>query len=268
MAENPVFSEAGAPPLPQEALLTGALTDPGKVFASVAGTSLLIYKVQKGDTLSTIAKDFGISSQTILAANPQVKNKSLRVGQELSIQPVSGVLYELKPQESLELVAMKHGLTVDQLKDFNKSISLAGSTAGATIVIPTAPLPAPAAETTSLPSLRGYFVMPTTGFNWGKLHNRNAIDIANACGTNVTAAQEGMVVGAEEDGWNGGYGGNVVIEHPNGTKTRYAHLQKLFVATGDYVEQREKIGLMGNTGESTGCHLHFEVEGAKNPFAK
>jgi murein DD-endopeptidase MepM/ murein hydrolase activator NlpD len=268
MAQSPI-SPGSEPFVSGEAVLAqGALQDSGRVFASAAGTSLLIYKVQKGDTISTIAQEFGTSAQAIMSANPEVKTRALRVGQELSLQPVSGILYQIRPEESLELVALKHGLTVDQLKDFNKSISLTGSTQGTTIVIPTSPPPASVKEPAGMPSIRGYFVMPTTGFNWGKLHNRNGVDIANACGTTVFAAQEGMVTVAEEDGWNGGYGGNVIIEHPNGTKTRYAHLENVLVSLGDYVSQKEKIGLMGNTGESTGCHLHFEVEGAKNPFVK
>lgn len=125
----------------------------------------------------------------------------------------------------------------------------------------------------SLPSLKGYFSMPAAGLNWGILHDNNAVDIANACGTPVYSAAEGVVVpdpSIQDDGtgWNGGYGNFVLIEHPNGVKTRYAHLQQILVKIGDYVSKKQEIGLMGSTGRATGCHVHFEVLGAKNLFAK
>ncbi len=120
----------------------------------------------------------------------------------------------------------------------------------------------------TLKSLRGYFIQPALGWNWGILHPHNGVDIANACGTPVKAAAEGVVVEAKASGWNGGYGAYIVIEHPNETRTRYAHLQALKSDLGSYVKQGELIGLMGESGESTGCHLHFEVEGGKNPFSK
>ncbi len=89
------------------------------------------------------------------------------------------------------------------------------------------------------------------------------------------AAAEGLVVPDPQipnttDGWNDGYGNFVLIEHPfgNDVRTRYAHLEKVLVSIGDYVKQGEVIGLMGETGDASGCHVHFEVYGAQNPFAK
>ncbi len=123
-------------------------------------------------------------------------------------------------------------------------------------------------SSSKLKDLRNYFVRPAQGWNWGILHDHNAVDIANACGTPVKAAAEGMVVEAQADGWNGGYGEYLVLEHPNGTRTRYAHLRSIQAEVGNYLKQGQVLGLMGETGEATGCHLHFEVEGAKNPLAK
>jgi murein DD-endopeptidase MepM/ murein hydrolase activator NlpD len=67
-------------------------------------------------------------------------------------------------------------------------------------------------------------------------------------------------------GWNGGYGNYIVIRHGNGVQTLYAHLSSVSVAPGAYVAQGQTIGGMGNTGKSTGTHLHFEVRGGSNPF--
>ena len=110
-------------------------------------------------------------------------------------------------------------------------------------------------------------VMPTTGINWGELHGNNGVDIANRCGTKIRAAAGGTVSSVAR-GWNRGYGSAVIVEHANGTKTHYAHLSAIHVSPGAEVEQGETIGLMGSTGKSTGCHLHFEVHGGRNPFVK
>ncbi|MBI4994017.1 M23 family metallopeptidase [Candidatus Wolfebacteria bacterium] len=113
---------------------------------------------------------------------------------------------------------------------------------------------------------------PTIGWNWGQLHAFNAVDIANSCGTPVYAAFEGFVMEESIDNnWSGGYGNYIRIEHPNNIQTLYAHLEKATVSTGQYVKSKELIGYMGNTGNThgpTGCHLHYEVHGAKNPLAK
>ena len=80
------------------------------------------------------------------------------------------------------------------------------------------------------------------------------------------ASADGTVLIARTGGWNGGYGLYVVITHANNTQTLYAHLSSLAVLAGDLVTQGETIGTLGSTGNSTGCHIHFEIRGAKNPF--
>jgi len=74
------------------------------------------------------------------------------------------------------------------------------------------------------------------------------------------------VIVSKSSGWNGGYGQYVVVRHHNGSQTLYAHLATNAVGVGAWVAQGEVIGGMGNTGRSTGTHLHFEVRGARNPF--
>ena len=109
------------------------------------------------------------------------------------------------------------------------------------------------------------FIRPTTGRVSQWLHGNNAIDIANACGTQVIASDDGIVSTViSNNKWNRGYGNYIVIEHTNGTKTLYAHLQSVAVVQDQYVLQGSIVGHIGSTGLSTGCHLHFEVHGAKN----
>ncbi len=112
-----------------------------------------------------------------------------------------------------------------------------------------------------------YFIVPAKGIDWGIIHSNNGVDIANSCGTAIKAAAAGTVIEVS-GGWNGGYGNAVGIRHGNGTVTYYAHLQTIAVESGEKVSQGEKIGTMGQTGQSTGCHLHFEVHGGRNPFGK
>ncbi len=105
------------------------------------------------------------------------------------------------------------------------------------------------------------------GYRWGRMHR--GIDIAAPVGTPIFAAAPGVVI---KSGWNkGGYGNLVDIQHADGSLTRYAHNYRLLVQPGQFVDQGQQISLMGNTGRSTGPHLHFEVhpggKGAVNPIA-
>lgn len=105
------------------------------------------------------------------------------------------------------------------------------------------------------------------GWRWGRMHR--GIDIAGPVGTPIYAAAPGVVVRSE---WNsGGYGNLVDIRHPDGSMTRYAHNDRNLVESGQQVRQGQQIAEMGNTGFSTGPHLHFEIhlpnEGAVNPIS-
>jgi len=233
---------------------------------------LLTYKVQRGDNLAKIAANFGISLNTILWANKDLNSNFLKVGQEIVILPVSGVLYNIQPGDTLNSIAEKYSVDVNKITSYNIGLSPSKLESRETIIIPYAkPLKISYYTSAALPEYPGYFAIPTTGWNWGKLHNYNAVDIANACGTPVYVSAEGLVSEVYSSGWNSGYGKYIIIEHPNSTKTLYAHLQRSIVSIGDYVSQGDTVGYIGNTGKTdgvTGCHLHFEVIGAKNPFAK
>lgn len=232
------------------------------------------YKVQAGDTLSALAANFGISVETIRFANPGLRSY-LKVGEEIVILPVSGILYEVKDGDSLEIVANRYQIAPAAVKRYNPEYQKLFERPGSQVILPYAK-PLSGVDYANryvrgLPDLGNYFSLPARGWNWGQLHDYNAVDIADQCGSPVYAAAEGLVTEASTDGsWNQGYGNQIIVEHPNGTRTRYAHLAKALVRTGDYVTQGDRIALIGNTGNThgpTGCHLHFEVYGAKNPFA-
>ncbi len=111
--------------------------------------------------------------------------------------------------------------------------------------------------------------LPAHGINWGVLHPHNAVDVAGACGSGVYAAAAGQV-SSVATGWDGGYGNYVDVDHGNGVVTRYAHAESVLVKAGQMVAAGDMVARMGSTGNSTGCHVHFEVLGpaaTANPFA-
>lgn len=235
------------------------------------------YKVRKGDTITSIAAQFAISRETLQWANNGTR--SVHVGDELIILPVSGILYEVKTGDTLESIAGMYQISAGIIKQYNADYQKILSASKGKFVLagvkPGAKTMAQASE--KLPSLaKGFLTLPLAGNNLGELHAQNAVDIVNKCGAQVVASAAGTVVEDEElrsdgaSGWNNGYGLFVLIQHTGGIKTRYAHLEKVAVKVGDEVSQGDPIGFVGNSGNTdgpTGCHLHFEVLGAKNPFA-
>lgn len=235
---------------------------------------LLTYQVEEGDTVSTIAANFGISVNTIIWANDLNASGRIKPGQEIVILPVSGILHKVKSGESLSSIAALYKVEVERIGTFNKEALRAGDT----VVVPNA---RPASDGKSIAtkkgrgisSVSGYFISPVvSGWNWGRLHDGDAVDISAACGTPVVAAASGVVTDTgSPSGWNGGYGGFVRISHANGTATLYGHTSVNLVGVGDEVGQGSAIARVGRTGSVsgiTGCHVHFGVSGARNPFAR
>lgn len=240
---------------------------------------VIAYTVQEGDTLSFIASDFGVSINSIIWANNLKNINSIRPGDELKIPPVTGIIHRIKKGDTVAGLAKKYKADQEKIIAFN-ALSLDGSLQiNDEIIIPDGQLSASmTAFSTSvlstagsfayLPNLGDYFMIPTTGYNWGRVHGRNAVDIANSCGTPIYAAAQGLAAIVDGVGWNGGYGKFIKIVHPNGTETLYAHASQLLIGQGEAVERGQLVAKMGSTGQSTGCHLHFETHGAQNPLAK
>ncbi|MGE7186339.1 peptidoglycan DD-metalloendopeptidase family protein [Peribacillus sp. NPDC006672] len=114
-------------------------------------------------------------------------------------------------------------------------------------------VPSQGSGTYSWPADGGY-ISSKQGQRWGKLHK--GIDIARPTTRTITAADHGII---ETAGNSGGYGNKITINHNNGYKTVYAHLDSINVKAGQKIEKGMKIGMMGSTGHSTGVHLHFEI---------
>ena len=277
------------------ALLPSNPTSETFVDTGLSGTGQIsTYIVRDGDTLSAIAKMFGVSKNTIVWAN-NVSGGTISPGQVLVILPVSGVKHTVVKGDTLQSIAKKYGADINDILAYN-DLSLGDQlTAGQTVIVPDGELGSsdtsstPGANpkpTTSgscsyvashyerllinpcrLPSFAGYYAKPIPGApKTQNLHGYNGVDFGASYGTTIYAAANGIIIVAKSGGYNGGYGSYVVISHPNGTQTLYAHMSQVSVVVGQSVSQGQQIGAVGLTGKTTGAHVHFEVRGARNPF--
>lgn len=253
-----------------------------KASSKTKNGEISLYVVREGDTLSQIAEMFDVSAKTVLWANDLTNADKIRPGDELIILPITGVRHVVKKGDTLKSIVKKYlpdakaeelASTIEDTLRYNQLASAEDITAGDTIIIPNGIVSAPAPAKGS--SARGVatgggsagFTHPAPGtVRTQGIHGYNGVDFGGPVGTPIYAAAAGEVIVSKASGWNGGYGLYVVVKHANGTQTLYAHLSRTAVAVGTRVAQGQVIGYMGNTGRSTGSHLHFEVRGARNPF--
>jgi LysM repeat protein len=226
------------------------------------------YIVESEDTMDSIAKKFNISIDTILWAN-NLTSKTVKAGQSLTILPVDGVVYLVKEGDTISNIAKKYKGNEQSIIAFN---SLSGENdvyIGDMLIIPGGKITPEAKKPvdTGIPLASSYFINPTSGKITQGPHGalRAAIDVANSCGTPIVAAAGGKV---QRAGWIDIGGNSINILHPNGVVTYYGHFSAMTVVPGQTVSAGEVIGYMGRTGLATGCHLHFEVRGAKNFLAR
>lgn len=232
---------------------------------------VVTYTVKSGDTISAIAKAYGVDTDSIHYLNPTLSIHNITPGDQIKIPPVSGVIIKVKSGDTIYTLAKKYGLASAQpIVDWpynnfvdDEKFTLA---AGQDLVIPGGIPPeeniTPVVQTTpnNGPFTRGSGILawPTNGvitqyFSW----YHNGTDIANNIGTPITAADSGRVVTVLYQ--NHDYGYHVIIDHGNGYRTLYGHMSAIFVQVGDNVSRGTLIGRMGSTGRSTGPHLHFTV---------
>ncbi|MDP3093853.1 MAG: LysM peptidoglycan-binding domain-containing protein [bacterium] len=257
---------------------------------SVEGTEddrsgIVEYLVKEGDTLSSIAEQFQISLETVLWANNLNKNSAISTGKKLVILPVSGVMHLVKPGETLGEIAKKYKADVKKAIDFNEMKDENEVFTGDIVIVPDGILPPPPIASSPVklaPLVAGYFICPisapcriTQGLHW-----YNAIDFSHGkCYEPIFAAASGKVqkvkLTASASRWAfNGAGNHLTILHPNGVVSFYGHIASATVYPGQEVSQGQIVGYVGGaygmagSGLSTGCHLHFQVTGAKNPFTK
>jgi murein DD-endopeptidase MepM/ murein hydrolase activator NlpD len=261
-------------------LLTGYAPE-----TDVADGSDLIrrYRVKAGDTLVSVAHRYGVSMMTLWWANKLKSKDALHIGQVLRIPPVSGLVVVVKNTDTLQTLAAHYGVRASKIIELN-GLDDPTLVVGQTLVLPGAkgaPIPTPKATAkprtttgsgTSHSTNRstptgsthyngGRFAWPVIGGNnyiSQYFHSgHGAIDIAADYGSPVVAAAAGRVYFA---GWKSNGGGwQVWISHGNGMYTTYNHMSSLSVGTGQSVSRGQRVGRIGQSGNATGPHLHFEV---------
>ena len=295
---NPAKGRGGIATTGGSALI--AYTGPDGTISDIDRTAssgrISTYVVRDGDSLSAIADMFNVSGNTILWAN-NIDKSGLRPGMTLVILPVSGIRHTVASGETLASLAKKYGSDADEIASYNGLTSVDELVKGATVIIPGGELaqaPAKAKAATAAKSKATAVSKIKTGGSMGAVkgtgntadgsfsnsfanpapaghlsqgvHGWNGVDLAAPQGSAINAAAAGTVIVSRVGGWNGGYGNYVVIDHGNGVQTLYAHMSTDAVSVGETVSRGQNIGTVGNTGQATGYHLHFEVRGAKNPF--
>lgn len=266
------FLQPSPPPFLIKGQVLGVLTERSSSSFS-SPKDIQEYIVKKGDTLWGIAEKFGISLNTILWANNLGLRSTIQPGQKLVILPVSGVMHIVHKGETLSQIAETYQLKVQEIVKFNGLKSPDDIFVGDLLILPNAKMPKKATTYPSVPLPRSAFICPipkpcriTQGLHWF-----NAVDFSNGqCGEPVYAVAGGKVQRTGYDSISGKY---IRIIHNNGVITFYGHLSKVMVGPGTRVSQGEIIGYTGHTGYTipkgpAGCHLHFDVRFAKNPFAK
>lgn len=275
---NPQSFRGGAEVL----VVEGALVSSGPVGEDIIASArtsngeISVYTVRAGDTLSHIAEMYGVTTNTIIWANDLPRATSIREGQTLVILPIAGVRHTVVRGDTADSLAKKYNSDATDILAYNQLTSDSDLEIGSYLVIPGGVIKPVAPPPRATPT-RVAGTVSGGGGNWlahpapgtvrtQGLHGFNGVDWAGPVGTPIRAAAAGEVIVSRSSGWNGGFGQYIVIRHPNGVQTLYAHMSRNDVGVGAYVSQGQVIGGIGNTGRSTGPHLHFEVRGAYNPF--
>jgi LysM repeat protein len=243
--------------------------------------TISVYEVKKGDTIQDVAKLFDVSVNTIMWAN-NLKSRVIAQGDTLIILPITGIKHTVKKGDTLATVAKKYRADDQDIASYNGLSENVVLAIGDTIIVPDGEIDAVKTVTTKPKSTsrkprilnsysysvpNGFLVRPISGGRRSQgIHGHNGVDLAASIGTPVVASANGRVIVAKQGGYNGGYGNLIIISHDKGIQTVYGHLNAVYVTQGQTVTQGQAIGELGNTGKSTGPHLHFEVRGAKNPF--
>lgn len=256
---------------------------PGATIAVINRNQVTDYVVEAGDSIGSIANDFGVSVVTILWENNLTARSIIRPGDALKVPPASGVMHTIKKGDTLQKIAKTYGAEVSEIITFN-NLKEDGTDIkiGQRIMVPDGVRPQsaiavvtrPGKTVTTLSRLaappNSYASPGASGFVWpSSAHmitqyygfTHHALDIAGPWQSPIYAAKAGTVI-TSQCGWNSGYGCYIIINHGNGVKTLYGHNSQLLVSPGDEVETGQTIALMGNTGHVrgvTGIHSHFEV---------
>jgi murein DD-endopeptidase MepM/ murein hydrolase activator NlpD len=295
---TPTPKNPGLPDLPFSGSNLIGITRLASLHTSIPTRSrvdVITYTVALGDSVFGIAEMFNLKPETILWANSatlQDNPHRLQVGQEINIMPTNGTFHKWREGEDLGKVAefyqvepsvilewpgnhfdlLANNLTNPEIEPGTMLIVPGGQREMIDYGPPRIPRDNPAIARTYGPGHcgvltdgivgDGLFIWPTatrwlSGYDFSPETNHSGIDIGGNIGDAIWNIDDGVVVYA---GWSySGYGNLIVIDHGNDWQSLYAHLDAVYVSCGQSVYQGANIGSMGNTGNSSGPHLHFEM---------
>ncbi|WP_018248216.1 peptidoglycan DD-metalloendopeptidase family protein [Orenia marismortui] len=234
--------------------------------------SLSKYIIRAGDTLWSISQSFDVDISLLLNINPELADKNIiKVGQKLNV-PTRMQIHKIHSGDTLWSISKRYKIDINKITALNNIKQADLIEVGTTLIIPAKKSYDDKNKTNSfknnnyLRSSVSYqeddFIWPTKyrritspfGKRWGRMHE--GIDIAVPKGSLVKAAKSGRIIKSR---YIRGYGNVIYIDHGSGIMTRYAHNSRLLVSEGEKVYKGQAIAYSGNTGRSTGPHLHFEI---------
>ena len=229
------------------------------------------YTVARGDTLWSILAKSGLNIDTLVAINGLSSPSQVRPGVTLFIPNMRGIIIDTHNRDTLDGVAAHHRIAPVYLAHINRC----AQGVRRYLFVPNAQLSS--LERSLFLGTGFYHPFKNERLTKGRISSgfgnridpiqksikfHSGVDIACPVGTRVYAARSGEVVFA---GTRGGYGQLIIIKHPHDYYSYYGHLQRIMVRTGDRVTTRQQIALSGNTGRTTGPHLHFEIRKNTKP---
>ncbi|MXX47205.1 MAG: peptidoglycan DD-metalloendopeptidase family protein [Chloroflexi bacterium] len=269
---------------PAATVEAAALDDPAarirQYLGLHAGAQLPVsfsYAIEPGDTASSIAKRFGLEEATVLFNNFDVYDPNLlNVGHTLTLPAVDGLVYTVQPGDSLDFLVENFQASLEATLAYpaNGISSPDQILAGQQLLLVhgSASVASGSAVTTGVGSSQGAAVWSVPDFLWplgyDKISDFFGTPRANAVGYHTGVdfvAPIGTIVGSTAAGqvtvatWDPSYGNWIEIDHGGGYRSRYAHLDAIWVREGEWVQANAFIGTVGNTGNSSGAHLHFEI---------
>ena len=232
--------------------------------------------VKKGEYLSTIAKAYEIPLKKILLMNSLRNPNRIQVGQKIYLDKNAAlknshmkyITYRIRKNDTILKIARRHHASYHQILALNNLKNANRIWVGQKLKIPTY-----GSSKIGLLSFRWPLVghhrisspygMRKDPFDHSKKEFHKGIDIPAPVGTHIHASTSGKVIFT---GTKHGYGNVIILRHKKGYLTVYAHCSQILVKSGQFINSNQVIALVGNTGKSTGSHLHFEVRKFSRPL--
>ena len=220
------------------------------------------HELQPGDVISSLAIKYGLNQGTLISVNGIQNTRTIQAGKEIKIPNQDGILHKIAEGETVGAIAQKYEVNPEPVVTANELFS-EKIKVGSSLFVPGAKL-----NEAALQEINGdLFIRPIRGritsrYGWrispitGKRGFHSGLDIAAPTGTPIGAGMSGRVSSV---GYSAVFGNYVIISHHSNYRTLYAHLSSIKTRSGAYVSAGQTIGYVGNTGQSTGPHLHFQV---------